>query len=521
MIRGLPRRALWGISLLLLGVLLIPDVLALEEKLGLELEWTFNTSDQFPGTMFGAGHQGGITIYDIDGDGVNELLFGTRRGDSKRLWCITGNGEFKWIFPPLDQDGLPGDPTSKVSIVDVDCDMVYELALAGRGGRLHIIEPDGTLLWTWDEPTEQNMHGAPQAMDVDGDGYVEFFLNTNDGFVHRVNAVPGVGLLLNWTSSQSGAGNQGQPTICDVDRDGRFEVIYASQDFYVYCKDADTGGEKWRFNVRANMETNQVIVADVNRDGEYEVLAWTAAPTSAVICISPFGTEIWRWTHPREGVNLRLCQAIGDLDGDGIMDMAVMSGDSVFAISIGRAYPATMWELNFSYLSETDVLPEGALADHWASYQTIVDIDGDDRMEVLWLAPFPIVTDGATGRIEAYYVDQDMARYRRPEDGGSWGDVDGDGFSEWVASINGNSHARSMVYCLSLGGKFPANAYWPEYYHSALPLEAQKSAGWLLLKGACSNSLWFPIELQVSEFHVFPIIVLLGAFWFRGWKNRS
>ncbi len=480
-----------------------------EEKLGLEVEWVFNTSDQFEGMMFGAGLQGPPSVWDIDGDGAKEVMWGTRRGHSKRLWCIGTwpTPEIEWIYPPMSQDGLPGDPTSKVSLVDVDNDGVYELALAGRGGRLHIINPDGSVWAKWDEPEQQNMHGAPQAYDVDGDGLLEFFLNTNNGFIHRVDVV-GQGLAYVWTSAQSGAGNQGHPTICDIDQDGSYEVVYASQDFNVYCLDAGTGSEKWRFNMEANMETNQVIVADVNNDGEFEAVAWVGQPTSAVIVISRWGEEISRWTLPREGINMRLCQVMGDLDHDGSMDMAVMSGDAVYAITIGTKPPQTMWEIDFTEYSERGILPAGAQANHWGSYQTIADIDGDGELEILWLAPFPIVTDATTGRVEAYYVNQHIATNRRPDNGGWWGDVDDDGISEWICELNGNSHPQTQLYALTMGGVFPAESPWPEYYHSAYPAQYQQQQDWLTLKGAYSNSLWLHIH-QIPSPSILSILGLI------------
>jgi hypothetical protein len=475
---------------LIATVLMLGHVLALEEKMGLELEWAFNYSNVFEGKSFGEGHQGSMTIYDIDGDGTKEILFGTRRGDSKRGWCINGeNGKLQWLYPPIGEDGLPGDPTSKWSIVDVNGDGNIELCLAGRGGRLHVLKPDGSILWTWDEPNVQNMHGGPQAVDVDGDGNIEFFMNTNDGFIHRVSHL---GEHV-WTSAAAGKGNQGQPTLGDIDQDGEVEVMFASQDFNVYCLDSNTGQEKWRFDTGANQQTNQVIVADVNNDGEYEAVTWTDAPSSAVFIISFYGTEMARWTHPREGVNIRICQAMGDVDDDGSMDMAIMSGDAVFVIDIGSSTPTTKWEANLTDWSVTGKLPEGAQANHWTSYQLIVDIDGDDQQEIVWLAPFPIVTDAATGTLEGYYVDDYMARNRRAENGAGWGDVDNDGISEYVADINGKTDPTSQVYCLSMGGKFPAKAWWPEYYHSALPADEQIAASWLLSKASGSNHLFFPM----------------------------
>jgi len=60
--------------------------------------------------------------------------------------------------------------------------------------------------------------------------------------------------------------------------------------------------------------------------------------------------------------------------------------------------------------------------------------------------------------------------------------VDDDGVSEWICELNGNSHPETMVYCLTMGGGFPASSYWPEYYHCAYPAEYQAEQDWLLLK---------------------------------------
>jgi hypothetical protein len=478
-----------------------------EEKMGLELEWIFNTSDQFDEVRFGAGHQGAFTVYDIDADGRNEILFGTRRGDSKRIWCLE-QGEpgpkLEWIYPEMTRDGLPGDPTTKPSLIDVDGDGVYEICFAGRGGRLHVLRPDGTVLWTWDNPYEgEAMHGAPQAWDVDGDGYVEFFLNDNPGYVHRVNHF---GDLV-WTSHQSGAGNQGHPTICDVDRDGRYEVIYTSQDHNLYCLSADTGQRKWVFDSGQNMKQKNDIVMDLNDDGEYEIIIW--GDRGAIHIVSCFGEEISRWEAPREWTSIRSTQALGDVDEDGSMDLAVMTASGVFVIDLGGTMPTTKWGANFTRLSEEGLLPEGAISDHFSTYQLIADIDGDGEQEILWLAPFPIVTDGATGAIEGYYVNDHIARSRRQENGAWWGDVDGDGISEWICELNGNSHPETLVYCLTMGGSFPADAWWPEYYHCALPGAEQRASEWLKLKAPYSNAHFFPV---VEGSMVLLMLILLSAF---------
>jgi outer membrane protein assembly factor BamB len=456
----------------------------------LTVKWAYNTSAAIPGKSFGAGHQSPPTVWDIDGDGINEIIWGTRRGDSKRLWCIKADGKtLKWIYPPIAEDGLPGDPTSKVSLVDVNNDGKYEIILGGRGGVLHCINPDGSVRWKWNNPQKSEMHGGAQALDVDADGKVDFFIQDAVGFIYRLT---NDGQLV-WTSFQCGKGNQGQTTICDIDRDGEYDVLWASQDFNVYCISAQTGSEKWRFNTGANLQTNQVIVADVNKDGEYEAIVWN--DLCQVFCISFFGTEVWRWDNPK-GLQGRICicQAMGDVDGDGSMDMAIMSDVGAYVIDIGGASPKTKpYSCNFTDMSLKGTIPAGATMAGFSSYQLIADIDGDNNQEILWLAPYPIVMDGKTGAIEAYYLNDNVMTGARQESGGWFGDVDKDGKSEWIVELNGKSHPQTMTYCLTLNGKFPADSPWPEYYHSAYPASYQNAQSWLTLKASASNSLWFPM----------------------------
>jgi hypothetical protein len=295
-----------------------------------------------------------------------------------------------------------------------------------------------------------------------------------------------------------------------------YDVVWASQDYHVYCIDARWGSVKWSFDTKSNMENNNVIVADIDEDGEFEALVWTSPPTSSIISINYEGVEEWVWKHPRQGT-IRLCQAIGDLDNDGGMDMVVMTSDGAFAIDISGEVPETMWEINLTMLSQEGYLPWGTMANYWSSYQTIADIDNDDEQEVLWLAPFPIVTDGATGRLEAYYLNEYVAVNRRAENGGWWGDIDGDNTSEWIVELNGQNHAQTQIYALSLGGGFPATSPWPEYYHTAYPSSYQYKQDWLTLKTAGSNSLWFPIP-EYTLFLVSPTGIWLAVI---GWSLRK
>jgi len=345
----------------------------------LQKKWAVNTSAVFAGITFGAGHQGCQTVWDVDADGVNEIIFGTRRGDSKRLWCFDANQNFEWIYPPMDRDGLPGDPMSKVSLIDVDRDGGYELCLGGRGGKLHVLDGKGHIIWTWDNPNlGTSMTGPPQAYDVDGDGFVDFFVADEMGYVHRLNHE---GQLV-WSMPACGKAIADQPTIADIDRDGGCEVLVASYDWCIHCLDARTGGEEWRFNTSSSIRTPP-IVADVNKDSEYEALVWDDA--GSLFCVSLFGAEIWNFTLPTpEARSPKLGQPIGDVDGDGSLEMAVVSDSGLYCIDIGGSSPVLQWEINVSKWTEEGRFGgANAMPSAWSGYTLMADIDGDGRQEFL------------------------------------------------------------------------------------------------------------------------------------------
>ena len=113
-------------------------------------------------------------------------------------------------------------------------------------------------------------------------------------------------------------GTQAHPTIADVDQDSEFEVLFTSQDGYLYCISANHGVDKWRFDTGVLMYQNQVIVADVNNDEEYEIIIWN--DLGEVIILTFYGSEIGRWTHPWRD-SIRMCQAMGDIDRDGFLEL--------------------------------------------------------------------------------------------------------------------------------------------------------------------------------------------------------
>jgi hypothetical protein len=301
-------------------------------------------------------------------------------------------------------------------------------------------------------------------------------------------------------------------TIADIDQDGGYEVMVGSQDGNLYCINADTGMEEWRFPTGNKMQTNPVIVADINNDGEYEAVCWNGNDLAAgtpgyIFAVTFYGTELWRWPYPLVDEEVALSNAIGDVDGDGGLDIAFQYDGGMGVVDIGGGSPVTKWVKNVTEWYEEGLLPAKAVNNDFSSYHLIADIDGDGQQEILWQLPYPIVTDATTGELEAYFWQDYFRSGDRVEDGSWWGDVDGDGISEWICHVQGSS---VTVQCLTMGGKFPSDAWYPELYHCAYPVETQIQQDWLKMPAAYSNSLWFPMsEATLASLALFGLAILM------------
>ncbi len=456
-----------------------------DEEPDLDVKWVFNTSDALGG-VFGSGHRSGFTGWDVDDDDVRELIFGTREGQSKRIWCIDARGTFEWIYPPIEKEGLLGNPTTKASLLDLDGNGVHEICLAGDGGRLHVLNPDGSVYWIWDNPRGvRPASGPPQAMDVDGDGQVEFFLVDDTGYLYRIEHT---GKTV-WNRTVTG-GSQGTPTLADIDGDGVIEIMWTSFEGYIWCVSSQDGETEWRYRHQHGFIESPVMVLDIDGDREYEALSWTGGPPFQVLVLDPEGREAASWTSPYMD-KVRFGQALGDIDRDGVPELVLVSGTTIYCLGFQGRQPYTKWERNLERWLEQGSIPEGAMLTDWSSNQLIADIDGDGEQEILLAIPYPIVMDGATGSLESYYIDDYVRTLDRHTTGSWWGDIDDDGMSEWVVELRGWYHQQTRVYCLTMGGQFPAPSPWPEFHHCAYPADYQAQEEWLTLKAAGSNSLWF------------------------------
>ena len=165
------------------------------------VKWRSHNPDNSPYAGFAGAYSSAISVADMDGDGLGEVVLGGVVLDHTGE-VVSGVGREN-----LSQVG--GYGTSSI-IVDVDGDGAQEVV----GGNATYSKA-GAAVWTQPIPD-----GFPAIADFDADGVPELVVTTNTG-IRMQNAVTGaqIGFL-----GFGGDGLNGPPTVADVDDDPALEI---------------------------------------------------------------------------------------------------------------------------------------------------------------------------------------------------------------------------------------------------------------------------------------------------------
>jgi outer membrane protein assembly factor BamB len=246
------------------------------------------------------------------------------------------------------------------------------------------------LLWTYETRGEV---GSPTLADVDGDGMLDIIVISTDGFAYVLR---GNGTLM-WSFMYKLRGRRpinpgifSSPVAVDLIDDGFSEVVIPSIEGLLYVLDKE-GDVIWKYKVLratnriAEIETTPVI-ADVNGDGNLDVV-FAASDGNVYALDGESGMELWHsdlrqyfkklWffkSELRHGINIISSPAMGDINGDGLLEIVIAPRSmgnlrsKIFAL---RAYDGGLiWSYELEGF-ETDSTP------------SLADLNGDGKIEVI------------------------------------------------------------------------------------------------------------------------------------------
>lgn len=377
------------------------------------LEWKFETGGKIYASPL---------IGNIDADPRMEVIIAASR--DKRILCLDDTGEFKWDYriEDGDNDGIQATP----SMADFDGDGMKEIVFASHTGVLGSLDAEGRLVWrTFLE--DRVDYTGPVLADLDGNGRLEIVIGSDSGTVYclddcgkirwrfrgegkirslpavlqdvtsmttRVFVVFGGGMeaclgsdgTVMWSHVEPSPRSErwSTPALGDVDADSAIEVITATEDFQVICRDALTGAEEWRWAGNSKIDqTNSFALAYFDQPNRLDVVCadGTGQGGTGHVHLLRDGKPLW---SVDVGGGVVQGPSVGDVDGDGENEILVCSR-SKRLLCLNWRDGSVKW----SFPSDTEVLTTPALG----------DVDGDGNVEIVFTSKdknvYCLTVDGA------------------------------------------------------------------------------------------------------------------------------
>jgi hypothetical protein len=274
---------------------------------------------------------------DMNGDGDLDVAMTDLTADGVRLLIGKGDGTFK----PLSFLVPTGLNPQGVAVADLDADGLLDLAVAVAGedfpleeeGSLALLLSNGT--GSFSGPAAFHAGGFPSAVavaDLDCDGRLDMVVTDLLDAVAVFLGADGPELVAHATAVPMGH-HAGRPTAADLDADGWPDLVNAWSDGGAtgFSVSMALGGGAFAdpVDVATSAPLAELDTADMNGDGNLDLLVLLSDLTGASEVFA--GDGLGGFGSLGLGPELRLpsSAAVGDLTGDGILDVIATHGFSV------------------------------------------------------------------------------------------------------------------------------------------------------------------------------------------------
>lgn len=318
-----------------------------------------------------------VTASDLDGNGSLEVVLGS-------MWEINAVNVYRedgteWTDADQDPatDGVFGTTNDRIHAAvlarDLDGDGHQEIFAASLDGTVYgwssnSLDASGTPVPLPGWPifhTVRGVRASPVAGDVDGDGDLEIVTVANDGFA-RAFELDGT-LLPGWPAGQGRPGAGSTPAIFDFDGNGTDEVVFGGTDSLLYVFQGDgTNFPGFPRQLTAKVLAAPVL-ADVEGDATPEIFVptrdgkvWGMRSDASDLPGWPVSVDPYTYVPPSP--------AVADLDSDGVPEILVPGGTKVFALNAdGSPHAGFPLELGEDAITSP----------------VVADLDGDGSLDIL------------------------------------------------------------------------------------------------------------------------------------------
>lgn len=347
---------------------------------------------------------------DIDGDGDNDLIMtGITPGRETALYLNDGNGNFTELLNTSLPDANNGITIFEDLDGDGDLDLYFSGAANGTLGFTNIYLNDGSGEFTLlpNPSIPQHSDSGVDLEDVDGDGDIDILFSVkdpNNEYLADVLLNDGSAIFTPSGSTVFVGVQFGSIEFIDVEADGDQDVIISgeiedgSASTLLYLNDG-TGNFSLTPSNFLQMRAEDIDVADIDNDGDFDVLTSGADPSFGVNTILYLNDGLGQFTqlasanlqHTFAGAN-----AMVDFDNDGDKDIVIIGSQDGGLPNI--------YNIIYENMSNNVFLPVDTIGGEYLATCVVDDFNGDalpdiivqgfaDRTTVYWNETIPTSVD--------------------------------------------------------------------------------------------------------------------------------
>jgi len=283
------------------------------------IKWWYDTNDDSFGQSAAS---------DIDGDGKLEVVFGCYRNDSMVYALNAENGTLHWKFNTAPT-GFEGCNDVAPVIYNIDSDPQVEVVVPSSCNAKTFCFNGSSGATEWVTNT-RGSDSPPTIADIDKDGKLEIIHGEFGGYVICINAEDGT---VEWDIPvDTNSWIQTAPTVLDLDNNNTLDFVVGTWDFdnhdSLIAFRGDNQQRMWSFPLNDYIYHGTAI-ADFDNDGKPELLFGSYNDT--IYCINgEDGTLDWKYGGL--GGYAGAPVSLGDIDNDGNCDVVFVSGYKVTAL---------------------------------------------------------------------------------------------------------------------------------------------------------------------------------------------
>ncbi|MFC1839598.1 FG-GAP-like repeat-containing protein [Thermodesulfobacteriota bacterium] len=337
----------------------------------------FNNGNEIPfylsnSIVIGWDYTGSIALGDVDGDGDLDVVMGNYANTLNKLYLNDGTG----VFSGGISIGSDTDWTFAIALGDVDGDGDLDAVVGNMYNTNKLYLNDGTGVFSGGTDIGSDVDDTESIAlgDVNGDGNLDIVVGNTQ--TNKLYLNDGTGVFSSGTDIGSDTDKTISIALGDMDGDGDLDVVasnytYVANKLYLNDGDGDPfdtvesgtdiggAGISYRY---------QIALGDVDGDGDLDVAQGIFGLNKLYLNdgtgVFSDGMNIGEHTDGTVGI------ALGDIDGDGDLDVVTGNNDQTNKLYLNDGTDNPFDEVTGTTIgTETDLTNAIALGD--------IDVDGD------------------------------------------------------------------------------------------------------------------------------------------------